>query len=67
MRAEGEQTRELLLARERAVDEAVRRAVADALADHKRAGNPIASWKDGRVVLLPASQIPVGKSAVKVK
>ena len=29
---------------------ALRQAVRDALLDHKRAGNPVAIWQDGRVV-----------------
>jgi hypothetical protein len=35
------------------------RAVRDALLEHKRAGNPVASWKDGRVVIIPADEITV--------
>jgi hypothetical protein len=32
-------------------------AVQEAIRDHKRAGNPIAEWRDGRVVLVPPEQI----------
>jgi predicted ABC-type ATPase len=42
------------------VAERVRRgghAVQEAIRDHKRAGNPIAEWRDGRVVLVPPEQI----------
>lgn len=42
-----------------AVDEAMREAVRHALLTHKRAGNPVASWKDGRVVIIPAEEIQV--------
>ncbi|HKG14799.1 MAG TPA: hypothetical protein VKB12_15840 [Pyrinomonadaceae bacterium] len=38
---------------------ALRRAVRSALLEHKRAGNPVASWKDGRVVITPAEEIQV--------
>ena len=38
---------------------ALRRAVRHALIEHKRAGNPIASWKDGKVVIIPAEEIEV--------
>jgi hypothetical protein len=38
---------------------ALRRAARSALLEHKRAGNPIASWEDGRVVIIPAEEIPV--------
>jgi predicted ABC-type ATPase len=36
---------------------AIGNAVQEAIRDHKRAGNPIAEWKDGRVVLVPSEQI----------
>jgi hypothetical protein len=41
---------------DRVVEEAGR-AVEEAVRDHKRAGNPIAEWRDGRVVLVPPDQI----------
>ena len=41
------------------VDDAMRDAVRHALLTHKRAGNPVASWKDGRVVIIPAEEIQV--------
>ena len=37
--------------------EAAGRAVQEAIRDRKRAGNPIAEWRDGRVVLVPREQI----------
>ena len=37
--------------------EAAGRAVEEAVRDHKRAGNPIAEWRDGRVVLVPPEEI----------
>jgi len=37
--------------------EAVGDAVQEAIRDHKRAGNPIAEWREGRVVLVPPDQI----------
>ena len=37
--------------------EAAGRAVEEAVQDHKRAGNPIAEWRDGRVVLVPPEEI----------
>jgi hypothetical protein len=36
---------------------AAQRAVHDALREHKLAGNPIAVWRDGKVVLVPPEQI----------
>lgn len=44
------------------VDKAMRDAVRHALLTHKRAGNPVASWKDGRVVIIPAEEIEVGET-----
>jgi hypothetical protein len=41
---------------DRIVEEAGR-AVEEAVRDHKRAGNPIAEWQNGRVVLVPPEQI----------
>lgn len=38
---------------------ALRRAARGALLEHKRAGNPVASWEDGRVVIIPAEEIQV--------
>lgn len=41
------------------VESALRNAVQAALRLHKRAGNPIAVWRDGQVVWLPPEEIPV--------
>lgn len=35
-------------------EEALKKAVADAIADHKRFGNSIVIWRDGKVVKIPA-------------
>ena len=43
------------------VEAALRVAVRRALRDHTRAGNPIAVWRDGRVVWLPPEEIPVSR------
>ena len=39
--------------------EALREAVREALLRHKQAGNPVAVWRDGRVVWIPPEDIPV--------
>jgi hypothetical protein len=36
----------------------MRRAVREALLEHKRLGNPIAVWREGRVVWLQPDEIP---------
>lgn len=35
------------------------RAVNDALRMHKRMGNPIAAWKDGKVIIIPPEEIVI--------
>lgn len=40
------------------VEEALARAVSDALRDHKRAGNPVPEWRDGKVRWLAPEDIP---------
>ena len=49
----------LLIAEGKAVDAAMSEAVRHALLTHKRAGNPVASWRDGKVVIIPAEEIEV--------
>jgi hypothetical protein len=46
-------------------EEAFRKAVAEAIAEHKRNGIPIAIWRDGKVVRIPANQIEVRESQVE--
>ncbi len=41
------------------IEEVLRGAVRRALLEHKRAGNPIAIWKDGAVVIVPPEEILV--------
>ena len=41
------------------VEETLRRAVRGALLRHKQAGNPIAVWRDGKVVWIAPEDIPV--------
>jgi hypothetical protein len=40
-------------------EEALRKAVAEAIAEHRRNGVPIAIWRNGKVVRIPADQIEV--------
>jgi hypothetical protein len=40
------------------IDRALRRAVREALAMHKRIGNPISTMRDGKVVWIPPEEIP---------
>ena len=41
------------------IGEALQRAVNNALLMHKRLGNPIATWKDGKVVIVPPEEIVI--------
>jgi hypothetical protein len=41
------------------IQQALARAVREALQRHKQAGNPIAVWRDGRVVWIEPEDIPV--------
>ena len=58
MKVESKNLKDLFVAEEKAVDEAMQNAVEHALQTHKRAGNSIATWKDGQVVIIPAEEIP---------
>ena len=40
-------------------EEALKKAVADTIADHKRFGDSIVIWRDGKVVKIPADQIEI--------
>jgi len=46
-----------LSAETKAIEDAMRRAIQYALLMHKRAGNTVAAWKDGSVVLVPADKL----------
>ncbi len=46
-------------------EEAFRKAVAEAIAEHRRNGVPIAIWRDGKVVRIPADQIEVREPQIE--
>ena len=48
-------------------EEALRKAVAEAIAEHRRNGVPIAIWRNGKVVRIPADQIEVREPQVEYK
>lgn len=41
------------------IEKVLQRAVNHALLMHKRLGNPIAVWKDGKVVIIPPEEIEI--------
>jgi hypothetical protein len=45
------------------IQAAVSEGVRKALLDHKRAGNPVAVWRDGQVVWIAPEDIPVDDDA----
>ncbi len=46
-------------------EEALRKAVAEAISEHRRNGVPIAIWRNGKVVRIPADQIEVREPQVE--
>jgi hypothetical protein len=40
------------------IDRAFKKAVRDALRKHKQANNPVAVWRNGKIVLLQPDEIP---------
>jgi hypothetical protein len=46
-----------LLADHALITEAINRAVREAVLTHARAGRPVATWENGRVVWIPPDQI----------
>jgi hypothetical protein len=46
-------------------EEALKKAVSLAIADHKRTGDPIVIWRDGKVVKIPAEKIEVREPAAE--
>lgn len=50
---------EVLFDEGNAIDSALKAAVRNAVLRHKRLGQPIVEWRDGRVVLTPPEEIVV--------
>ena len=50
-------THRLFLDHGKDIEKVLQRAVNHALHMHKRLGNPIATWKDGKVVIVPPEEI----------
>jgi hypothetical protein len=46
-------------------EEALRKAVAEAISEHRRNGVPIAIWRNGKVVRIPADQIEVREPQIE--
>ncbi len=48
-------------------EKALKKAVADAIAGHKRSGNSIVIWRDGKVIKIPADQIEIREDQAEYK
>jgi hypothetical protein len=59
MREERKLPKQLFVVEAKAIEAVLRRAVNHALLTHKRTGNSIAAWKDGKVVWIPAEEIEI--------
>jgi hypothetical protein len=46
---------------------ALRRAVAKVIAEHQRTGEPLAIWRDGRVVLVSPDQLVLREEPVEYR
>ncbi len=44
------------------IEELLRRAGKHALLIHKMLGNPVASWHDGKIVIIPPEETPVDEN-----
>ncbi len=49
------------------IERVLRRAVRHALLEHKRAGNTIAAWENGRAVLIPAEEIQIADEEALIR
>jgi hypothetical protein len=52
-------TKRLFIDHGKRIEKVLQRGVNHALLIHKRLGNPIATWKDGRVVIVPPEEIVI--------
>lgn len=59
MNAEIKLTSRLFIDHGKDIEKVLQRAVNHALLMHKRLGNPIATWKDGKVVIVPPEEIVI--------
>lgn len=51
--------RDLFIKDAKVIEEILRKAAKDALLLHKRSNNPIATWQDGKITIIPPEQIKV--------
>jgi hypothetical protein len=56
-------TNRLFIDHGKSIERVLQRAVNHALLMHKRLGNSIATWKDGKVVIVPPEEIVIPSDA----
>jgi len=59
MKTESKIPKDFCVSQAKEIEAIFRKAVRHALLEHKRAGNSIAAWQDGKVVIIPPEEIPV--------
>ena len=59
MSAEIKLTKRLFIDHGKDIEKVLQHAVNHALLMHKRLGNPVATWKDGKVVIVPPEEIVI--------
>lgn len=59
MKIDIDKSKDLFVEHAETIEKILRHAVQQALLEHKRAGNPIASWENGKVVLISPDKITI--------
>lgn len=60
-------TKRLFMDHGKDIERVLQHAVHNALRMHKRLGNPIAIWKDGKVVIVPPEEIVIPPDASETR
>ena len=60
-------TKRLFIEHGKDIERVLQRAVHHALRMHKRIGNPIATWKDGKVIIVPPEEIIIPPDVSETK
>ncbi len=57
----------LLTTHGKEVEAIFRRAVRQALLQHKKLGHSVAAWQDGKIAVIPPEQIPVAEESSELQ
>jgi hypothetical protein len=55
-------TEDHLVTHARDIEKILRKAVREAVLEHKHAGNPVAAWRDGQVVIIQPDEIDIDEN-----